>query len=46
MSLNLDQKKAVVAEVAEVAAKAHSVVGADYRGLTVAQMSRTALQGS
>ena len=40
MSLNLDQKKAVVAEVAEVAAKAHSVVGADYRGLTVAQMSQ------
>ena len=40
MSLNLDQKKAVVAEVAEVAAEAHSVVGADYRGLTVAQMSQ------
>jgi len=39
MSLNLEQKKTVVAEVAEVAAKAHSVVGANYLGLTVAQMS-------
>jgi len=39
MSLNLDQKKAVVAEVAEVAGKAHSVVAADYRGLTVVEMT-------
>ena len=39
MSLSLDQKKAVVAEVAEVAARAHSVVAADYRGLTVSQMT-------
>jgi large subunit ribosomal protein L10 len=39
MSLNLDQKKAVVAEVAEVAGKAYSVVAADYRGLTVVEMT-------
>ena len=39
MSLNLEQKKTVVAEVAEVAAKAHSVVAASYRGLSVAQMT-------
>lgn len=39
MPLNLEDKKALVAEVAEVAAKAHSVVAAEYRGLTVAQMT-------
>ena len=39
MALNLEDKKALVAEVAEVAAKAHSVVAAEYRGLTVAQMT-------
>ncbi|ROR34815.1 50S ribosomal protein L10 [Inmirania thermothiophila] len=39
MSLNLEQKKAVVAEVAQVAASAHSAVAAEYRGLTVAQMT-------
>jgi large subunit ribosomal protein L10 len=39
MSLNLEDKKALVAEVAEVAAKAHSVVAAEYRGLTVGQMT-------
>jgi large subunit ribosomal protein L10 len=39
MALNLDDKKALVAEVAEVAAKAHSVVAAEYRGLTVGQMT-------
>lgn len=39
MSLNLAEKKAVVAEVAEVAASAHSVVAAEYRGLTVGQMT-------
>ena len=30
MALNLAQKKVVVAELAEVAAKAHSVVAAEY----------------
>jgi len=39
MSLNLDGKKVVVAEVADVAAKALSVVAAEYRGITVAQMT-------
>src|SRR5437879_13410307 len=39
MALNLEDKKALVAEVAEVAARAHSVVAAEYRGLTVGQMT-------
>jgi len=39
MALNLEDKKALVAEVAEVASKAHSVVAAEYRGLTVGQMT-------
>ena len=39
MALNLEDKKALVAEVAEVAAHAQSVVAAEYRGLTVSQMS-------
>lgn len=39
MALRLDDKKAMVAEVAGVAAKAQSVVAAEYRGLTVSQMT-------
>jgi large subunit ribosomal protein L10 len=39
MALRLDDKKALVAEVAEVASKAQSVVAAEYRGLTVTQMT-------
>jgi large subunit ribosomal protein L10 len=39
VALNLEDKKALVAEVAEVAAKAQSVVAAQYRGLTVGQMT-------
>ena len=39
MALRLDDKKAMVAEVAAVAAKAQSVVAAEYRGLTVTQMT-------
>ena len=39
MALNLEDKKALVAEVAEVAQKAQSVVAAEYRGLTVGQMT-------
>lgn len=39
MSLNLAEKKAVVAEVTEIAASAHSAIAAEYRGLTVAQMT-------
>jgi large subunit ribosomal protein L10 len=39
MALRLEDKKALVAEVAEVAANAQSVVAAEYRGLTVTQMT-------
>ena len=39
MALNLDDKKALVAEVSKVAATAQSVVAAEYRGLTVGQMT-------
>src|SRR6201984_3067066 len=39
MALNLEDKKALVAEVAAVAQKAQSVVAAEYRGLTVSQMT-------
>ncbi|QWF70292.1 50S ribosomal protein L10 [Methylomonas paludis] len=39
MALNLDSKKVVVEEVAEFAAKAHSAVAAEYRGLTVTQLT-------
>jgi large subunit ribosomal protein L10 len=39
MALNLEDKKALVAEVAEIAATAQSVVAAEYRGLTVGQMT-------
>jgi large subunit ribosomal protein L10 len=39
MPLNLEDKKVLVAEVTEVAKKALSVVAAEYRGLTVTQMT-------
>jgi large subunit ribosomal protein L10 len=39
MALNLDSKKALVAEVNAVASTALSVVAAEYRGLTVTQMT-------
>jgi len=39
VALNLKDKQALVAEVAEVAARAQSVVAAQYRGLTVGQMT-------
>ena len=39
MALNLSQKKEVVAELADVAAKAHSLIAAEYAGTTVAQMT-------
>ncbi|MBW6475783.1 MAG: 50S ribosomal protein L10 [Chromatiales bacterium] len=39
MALNLEQKKTIVAEVAEVAANAYSAIGAEYNGLTSEQMS-------
>lgn len=40
MSLNLEQKKVIVGEIAEVAAKAPSAIAAEYIGLTVADMTR------
>jgi len=39
MALNLNDKKAIVAEVAEVASDAHSAIAAVYAGLTVGQMT-------
>ncbi len=39
MALSLEEKKAVVSEVAEVAAGAYSAVAAEYRGLTVGKMT-------
>jgi len=39
MALNLEQKKAVVAEVADAASKALAAVAAEYRGLTVEEMT-------
>ncbi|MES9902909.1 MAG: 50S ribosomal protein L10 [Sedimenticola sp.] len=39
MPLNFEQKKAVVAEIAEVAGSAYSVVAAEYIGLTVGEMT-------
>ncbi|MEN8214512.1 MAG: 50S ribosomal protein L10 [Pseudomonadota bacterium] len=44
MALNLDQKKAIVAEVAEVADKAFSAIAAEYRGLTVDEMTELRAQ--
>lgn len=40
MTLRLEDKQALVAEVRAVAAKAHSAVVAEYRGLTVEQMTK------
>jgi len=40
MALRLENKQAIVAEVNEAAGKAMSAVLADYRGLTVEQMTR------
>lgn len=39
MPLNLEEKKAVVAEVAEVAGSAYSAIAAEYSGLTVGEMT-------
>ncbi len=40
MALSIGQKKAVVAEVADVASKALAAVAAEYRGLTVEEMTQ------
>ena len=39
MALSYAQKETIVAEVAEVAKSAYSAIGAEYRGLTVEQMT-------
>ena len=39
MPLTLQQKQAVVSEVTEVASQAHSVIAAEYQGLTVSEMT-------
>ena len=39
MALNRGQKEAIVAEVANVAGSAYSAIAAEYRGLTVSQMT-------
>ena len=48
MALNLEGKKAVVAEVAEIASTAYSAVAAEYDGLTVSDMTvlRNAVEGT
>ena len=44
MSLNLEEKKAVVAEVAAQVAAAQTVVVAEYRGITVEHMTQLRVQ--
>ena len=39
MALKLEDKKAIVSEVSDVASKSLSAIAADYRGLTVAQLT-------
>ncbi len=39
MALNIEQKKAVVSEIAEIAKDAHSLVAAEYRGTSVDVMT-------
>ena len=39
MALKLDDKKVIVEEVAAIAAEAHSAIAAEYRGLTVKEMT-------
>jgi large subunit ribosomal protein L10 len=42
--MRLEEKQALVAEVAEVAAKAHSAIAAEYRGMTVEQLTKLRMQ--
>lgn len=44
MALSFAQKEAIVAEVAEVARSAYSVVGAEYRGLSVEEITDLRVQ--
>lgn len=40
MPLHLEDKRAIVAEVAEIATKAHSALAAEYRGMKVAEITQ------
>ncbi|KAA6185007.1 50S ribosomal protein L10 [Thiohalocapsa marina] len=44
MALTFAEKEAIVAEVADVAKSAYSAIGAEYRGLTVAEMTDLRVQ--
>ncbi|HEX2668910.1 MAG TPA: 50S ribosomal protein L10 [Gammaproteobacteria bacterium] len=44
MTMRLEEKQALVAEVAEVAATAHSAIAAEYRGMTVEQLTKLRMQ--
>jgi large subunit ribosomal protein L10 len=44
VALRLEEKQTIVSEVAAVAADAYSAVAAEYRGLTVAQMTQLRMQ--
>jgi large subunit ribosomal protein L10 len=44
LSLNLEEKKAVVAEVSEQVSKAQSIIIAEYRGLEVGSMTQLRVQ--
>lgn len=44
MALRLEEKKAIVAELAEVASRSVSVIAAEYRGLTVAELTDLRVQ--
>jgi len=39
VALNLEDKKSIVAEVSAIAAEAHSAIAAEYRGLSVGEMT-------
>jgi large subunit ribosomal protein L10 len=39
VALNLEDKKSIVAEVSAIAADAHSAIAAEYRGLSVVEMT-------
>lgn len=39
VALNLEDKKSIVAEVSAIAANAHSAIAAEYRGLSVGEMT-------
>jgi large subunit ribosomal protein L10 len=44
MPLSIEQKRALVDEVSQVAASAHSAVAAEYRGLTVGELTELRVQ--